>query len=177
MINLVKQKTNVWRLMLSVLMPSFSAITLHLLLLIIKSNMLSCQCWLFNWRQVENMINNKYLTLQVIFYFVFVTVTLCLRFELEKLMTNESENDNDFPEWECLRIIISAYLRVSLSHAFLQFSLQWKCKSLFAPAPPPLSSRCVAVIDHHLHRRLLTTNIGGHWHWSQHTNGHSVTCS
>ena len=33
-----------------------------------------------------------------IFYFVFVTVTLCLRFGLEKLMTNESENDNDFPE-------------------------------------------------------------------------------
>ena len=40
-----KKLKNDKRLMLvSVLMPSFSAITLHLLLLIIKSNMLSCQC-------------------------------------------------------------------------------------------------------------------------------------
>ena len=162
MINPVKLKTNVWRLMLSVLMPSFSAITLHLLLSIIKSNMLSCQCWLFNWRQVENMINNKYLTLQEIFSLVFVAVTFYLRFqiELEKLMTNESENDNDFPEWECLRIIISAYLRVSRIPPVL---VAMKVQVPVCPRPAPGVQPLCGGDWSSFTSATLTTNIGGHW--------------
>ena len=63
----------------------------------------------------------------------------------------------------------SLYPRICVSHAFLQFSLQWKCKSLFAPAPPPVSSRCVAVIDHQKHRRLWQQTSGVTGKWSQHT--------